>query len=58
MSPRAVFVGPMAAGKTKVGKRVARHLGTGFLDTDQGAQTAAQIEALREGDRISERDQA
>jgi hypothetical protein len=26
--------------------------------TDQGAQTAAQIEALREGDRISERDQA
>lgn len=35
MSPRAVFVGPMAAGKTKVGKRVARHLGTGFLDTDQ-----------------------
>ncbi len=35
MSPRAVFVGPMAAGKTKVGKRVARHLGLGFLDTDQ-----------------------
>lgn len=35
MSPRAVFVGPMAAGKTKVGKRVARHLGVGFLDTDQ-----------------------
>lgn len=33
--PRAVFVGPMASGKTKVGKRVARHLGVGFLDTDQ-----------------------
>jgi uncharacterized protein YlxW (UPF0749 family) len=26
--------------------------------TDSGAQTAAQIEALREGNRISERDQA
>lgn len=35
MSPRAVFVGPMAAGKTKIGKRVARLLGAGFLDTDQ-----------------------
>ena len=35
MSPRAVFVGPMAAGKTKVGKRVARLLGVGFVDTDQ-----------------------
>lgn len=35
MSPKAVFVGPMASGKTKVGKRVARLLGVGFLDTDQ-----------------------
>jgi shikimate kinase len=35
VSPRAVFVGPMASGKTKVGKRVARLLGVGFLDTDQ-----------------------
>jgi Shikimate kinase len=35
MSPRAVFIGPMAAGKTKVGKRVARLLGVGFLDTDK-----------------------
>lgn len=25
----------MASGKTKVGKRVARYLGVGFLDTDQ-----------------------
>jgi shikimate kinase len=33
--PRAVFIGPMASGKTKVGKRVARLLGVGFLDTDQ-----------------------
>jgi Shikimate kinase len=35
MTPRAVFVGPMAAGKTKIGKRVARLLGVGFLDTDK-----------------------
>lgn len=35
MAPRAVFIGPMAAGKTKIGKRVARLLGVGFLDTDR-----------------------
>lgn len=33
-TPAVVFVGPMAAGKTKVGKRVARLLGIGFTDTD------------------------
>jgi shikimate kinase len=30
-----VFVGPMAAGKTKVGKRVARLLEVPFIDTDK-----------------------
>ena len=35
MRPRAVFIGPMASGKTKIGKRVARILGVGFLDSDQ-----------------------
>lgn len=35
MSPVVVFVGPMAAGKTKVGKRVARLLDIGFVDTDK-----------------------
>ena len=30
-----VFIGPMAAGKTKVGKRVARALGVPFTDTDK-----------------------
>lgn len=35
MSPTAVFVGPMASGKTKIGKRIARMLGTGFVDTDR-----------------------
>jgi len=30
-----VLVGPMAAGKTSVGRRVARALGVGFIDTDK-----------------------
>lgn len=33
--PRAVFIGPMGSGKTKVGKRVAKALGIGFIDTDK-----------------------
>lgn len=35
MAPAVVFVGPMAAGKTKIGRRVARLLGVGFSDTDK-----------------------
>ncbi len=34
MTPRAVLIGPPAAGKTRLGKRVARRLGVGFVDTD------------------------
>ena len=34
MKPIAVLIGPPAAGKTKLGKRVARALGVGFIDTD------------------------
>jgi shikimate kinase len=34
MAPVAVVVGPMGAGKTTVGKAVARHLGVPFVDTD------------------------
>jgi shikimate kinase len=30
-----VFVGPMGAGKTSIGRRVARGLGVGFTDTDR-----------------------
>lgn len=30
-----VLVGPMAAGKTSVGRRVARRLGVAFVDTDK-----------------------
>jgi len=33
--PLAVFIGPMGAGKTRVGKRVARALGVSFTDTDK-----------------------
>ena len=33
--PPIVLIGPMGAGKTRIGKRVARILGTGFLDTDR-----------------------
>lgn len=33
--PPVVVIGPMAAGKTKVGKRVARLLGVKFTDTDK-----------------------
>jgi len=32
---RAIFVGPMASGKSKLGKRVARELGAPFYDTDK-----------------------
>jgi len=34
VSPRAVLIGPPAAGKTRLGKRIARRLGVGFVDTD------------------------
>jgi shikimate kinase len=34
MAPVAVVVGPMGAGKTTVGKAVARSLGVPFVDTD------------------------
>jgi len=33
--PRVVFIGPPGAGKTRLGKRVARILGAGFVDTDR-----------------------
>lgn len=35
-----VLVGPMAAGKTSVGRRVARKLGVAFIDTDKRVAAA------------------
>jgi shikimate kinase len=34
VTPRAVLIGPPAAGKTRLGKRIARRLGVSFVDTD------------------------
>lgn len=35
MKPVAVLIGPPAAGKTKLGKRIAKNLGVEFIDTDK-----------------------
>jgi shikimate kinase len=57
-----VFIGPMAAGKSKVGRRVARALNLPFIDTDQRiVETYGPIAEIfaREGEeyfRIVERE--
>jgi shikimate kinase len=33
-TPALVLIGPMGSGKSRVGRRVAKLLGTGFVDTD------------------------
>ena len=40
-APNLVLVGPMGAGKTSLGKRVARRLGLEFVDADQRIEQAA-----------------
>ena len=35
MKPRAVLIGPPAAGKSRLGRRIAARLGVGFVDTDK-----------------------
>ncbi len=35
MKPRAVLIGPPAAGKSRLGKRIAQRLGVPFVDTDK-----------------------
>lgn len=39
MTPLAVFIGPPAAGKSRLGKRVAQRLGVPFSDTDKMVAT-------------------
>jgi shikimate kinase len=41
MTPRVVFVGPPASGKTTVGTAVARALGVDFRDTDRDIEEGA-----------------
>lgn len=41
MTPRAVLVGPPGAGKTTVGREVARALGVAFRDTDHDIELSA-----------------
>jgi shikimate kinase len=38
--PRLVLVGPMGAGKTTVGRRIAASLSVGFRDTDEDIEAA------------------
>jgi len=35
VKPRAVLIGPPAAGKSRLGRRIASRLGVGFVDTDK-----------------------
>lgn len=50
MSQRIFLIGPMGAGKTTVGKRLARELGLSFVDSDQVVQerTGADIPLIFE----------
>jgi len=47
-STNVYFIGPMGAGKTTIGQRVAKHLGLEFLDCDQEleAQTGATVSLI------------
>lgn len=42
MSPKVVLVGPMGAGKTSVGKRLAKRWGVEFRDTDHDIEAKEQ----------------
>lgn len=46
MTPRAVLIGPPAAGKTRLGRRIAKRLGVGFVDTD--SRVAADHGSIRD----------
>lgn len=49
-SPNIIFVGPTGAGKTSMGRRVARQLGLRFIDADQEIErrTGATIATIFE----------
>lgn len=49
-APNLVFIGPMGAGKTSIGKRVAARLGLRFVDVDQQLEetTGARIPLIFE----------
>jgi len=49
-APNLVFIGPMGAGKTSIGKRVAAKLGLRFVDVDQQLEetTGARIPLIFE----------
>ena len=49
-APNLVFVGPMGAGKTSIGKRVSARLGLRFVDVDQQLEenTGARIPLIFE----------
>jgi shikimate kinase len=42
-APNLVLVGPMGAGKTSLGRRVARRLGLEFVDSDERLEQAAGV---------------
>lgn len=49
-APNLIFIGPMGAGKTSIGRRVATRLGLQFVDADQyiEAQTGVSVRMIFE----------
>ena len=44
-----VLIGPMGAGKSRVGQRLAASVGAPFIDTDQRIDAAARVVACEIG---------
>ncbi len=49
-APNLIFIGPMGAGKTSIGRRVAERLGLAFVDVDHWieAQTGVSVRTIFE----------
>lgn len=43
MTPIAILIGPPGAGKSTIGRQLARRLGVGFRDTDSDIEAIAQM---------------